>query len=52
MLSKKTEYNQLVTKVNNVETTGFVLKTKYDTTKSDVEKKISDPEEKISNTSA
>ena len=49
---KKTEYNQLVTKVNNVDTTRFVLKTKYDTTKSDLEKKISDPEEKIPNTSA
>ena len=26
---KKTEYNKLVTKVGNMDTTGFVLKTKY-----------------------
>ena len=30
---KKTEYNKLVTKVDNIDTTGFVLKTKYDTDK-------------------
>ena len=36
---KKTEYNKLVTKVDNINTTGFVLKTKYDTGKSDLEKK-------------
>ena len=28
---KKTEYNGLVSKVNNIDTTGFVLKTKYHT---------------------
>ena len=28
---KKTEYNKLVTKVDNIDTIGFVLKTKYDT---------------------
>ena len=43
---KKTMYNKLVTKVN-IDTTGFVLKTKYDTDKSDLEKKISDAEGKI-----
>ena len=31
-------YNKLVTKVNNIDTTGFVLKTKYDTDKSDLKK--------------
>ena len=31
---KKIKYNKLVTKVNNIDTTGFVLKTKYDTDKS------------------
>ena len=31
---KKTEYNKLVTKVDNIDTTGFVLKTKYDADKS------------------
>ena len=35
---KKTEYNKLVTKVDNVDTRGFVLKTTYDTDKSDLEK--------------
>ena len=39
---KKTEYNKLVTKVDNIDTTGFFLKTKYDSDKSDLEKKISD----------
>ena len=33
-------YNKLVAKVNNINTSGFVLKTKYDTDKSDLEKKI------------
>ena len=37
---KKTEYDKLVTKINNINTTGFVLKTTYDTDKSDLEKKI------------
>ena len=36
---KKTEYDKLVAKVNNTDTTGFVLKTTYDTDKSDLEKK-------------
>ena len=49
---KKTVYNNLVTKVNNIDTTGFVLKTEYDTDKSDLEKKISDAEKKIPNTRA
>ena len=39
---KKTEYYKLVSKVDNIDTTGFVLKTTYDTGKSDIEKKISD----------
>ena len=48
---KKTEYNKLVTKVDNIDTTGFVLKTKYDTNKSDLENKISDLHKKIPDTS-
>ena len=48
---KKTEYNKLVSKVNNIDTTGFVLKTTYDTDKSDLEKKISDADKKIPDTS-
>ena len=37
---KKTVYDKLVTKVNNIDTSGFVLKTKYDTDKLELEKKI------------
>ena len=48
---KKTEYNKLVSKVNNIGTTGFVLKTTYDTDKSDLEKKICDADKKIPDTS-
>ena len=39
---KKDVYDKLVTKVNNIDTTGFVLKTKYDTHKSGLENKIPD----------
>ena len=35
---KKTEYDKFVAKVNKIDTTGFVLKTTYDTDKSDLEK--------------
>ena len=35
-------YDKLVVKVNNIDTDGFVLKTKYDIDKSDLEKKIPD----------
>ena len=38
-LSKKTVYDKLVTKLNNVDSSGFVLKTKYDTNKSNLEEK-------------
>ena len=44
---KKSEYNKLVTEVDNIDTTGFVLKTTCDTDKSDLEKKISNAEKKI-----
>ena len=33
-------YDKLVARVNNIDTSGFVLETKYDTDKSDLEKKI------------
>ena len=33
-------YDKLVAKVINVDTSGFVLKTKYDTDKSDLERKF------------
>ena len=39
---KKTMYDKLVTKVNTIDTSGFVLKTKFDKDKSDLEKKIPD----------
>ena len=39
---KKTVYDKLVAKVNNIDTSGFVLKTKYDTDKSELENKIPD----------
>ena len=35
-------YDNLVAKLHNIDSTGFVLKTKYDTDKSDLEKKIPD----------
>ena len=39
---KNDVYNNLVTKVNNIDTSRFVLKTKYDTDKSELENKIPD----------
>ena len=48
---KKTEYNKLVTKVDNIDTTRFVSKTTYGTDKSDLEKKIPDAAKKIPNSS-
>ena len=39
---KKDAYNKLVTKVNNINTSRFVLKTKHDTDKSELENKIPD----------
>ena len=39
---KKTVYDKLVAKVNNIDTSAFVLKTKYWTDKTELEKKIPD----------
>ena len=39
---KKAVYDKLLAKVNNIVTSGFVLKANYDTDKPDLEKKISD----------
>ena len=47
---KKTEYDKLVTKVNNIDTNKFVLKTKYDTDKSELENKILDNSDLIKKT--
>ena len=49
---KKTVYDKLVAKVNNINTAGFVLKTTCDTDKSDLEKNISDTDKKIPDTTA
>ena len=39
---KKTVYDKLAAKVNNIDTSRFVLKTKYLTAKAELEKKIPD----------
>ena len=39
---KKTVYDQLVPKVNNIDISDLVLKTKYQTDKTELEKKIPD----------
>ena len=39
---KKAVYNKLAAKVNNIDTSAFVLKTKYQTDKTKLEKNISD----------
>ena len=46
---KKVVYNKLVTKVNSIDTTSFASKTKYNSNKSGLEKKISDAKKKIPN---
>ena len=40
-VGKKTEYNKLVTKVDNIDTRDFVKKTKYEKDESDFEYKMS-----------
>ena len=35
-------YDKLVAKVNSIDTSAFVLKTKYDTDKTELEKKVPD----------
>ena len=40
MLLKKTTYDELVAKVNNIDTSDFVLKTKHNTDKTELENKI------------
>ena len=46
-VAKRTVYDKLVAKVNNIDTSGFVLKTKYTADKSNLEKNISDAYKKI-----
>ena len=47
---KKTDYNKLVTKVDNIDTSGFVSKTKYDTDKSELENKAPDTSDLVKKT--
>ena len=47
---KKDVYDKLVAKVNNINTSGFVLKTKYDTDKLELENKITDTSGLVKNT--
>ena len=42
MLLKKAVYDKLVAKVNNINTSTFVVKTKYQTGNAELENKISD----------
>ena len=42
MLLKKTVYNKLAAKVNNVDTSYFALETKYQADKTELENKIPD----------
>ena len=44
---KKTEYSKLVTKVDNIDTTNFVKKSKYEKVGTDVEDKINKIDKKI-----
>ena len=41
---KKSVYDKLVEMVNNIDTSGFVLKTRYNTDKSELERKFLVPE--------
>ena len=47
---KKTVYDKLVAKVNSINTSGFVLKTKYDRAKSEIENKIPDTSDLVKTT--
>ena len=44
---KKTVYDKLVTKMNNIDTSRFILKTKYDADKLELEKKNLNPKVEI-----
>ena len=47
---KKDVYDKLVAIVNNINTSGFALKAKYDTHKSELENKIPDPSSLVKKT--
>ena len=42
MYLKRYVYDKLFAKTNNINTSGFALKTKYDTDKAEIENKITD----------
>ena len=48
---KKTLYHKLITKVNAIDTSGFLLKSQYSTDKSGLWKEIDDADKKIADTS-
>ena len=50
ILLKKDVYDKLVAKANNINTSGFVSKTKYDTDKSKLENKIPDTSDLVNKT--
>ena len=47
---KKSLYDKLAAKVNNIDTSDFVLKTKYQTGKTELEKKISNLTDSVKKT--
>ena len=47
---KKTEYDKLVGKVNNIDTSNFVLQTEYNTDKTKLENKFPDTSELVKKT--
>ena len=47
---KKDVYDKLVSKVDNIDTSGFVLKTNHDTDKSELDNKIADTSGLVKNT--
>ena len=49
MLLKKIVFDKLLAKVNNIDTSDFVLKTKYETDKTELEKKIPDVSNLVKN---
>ena len=48
-VAKKTVFDKLVEKVDNIDTSGFALKTKYQTDKTELENKFSDKLNKLNN---
>ena len=48
---EKNVYDKLVAKVNNIDTGAFVLKSKHDTNRLNLEKKINDTNKKMPNIS-